>query len=563
MNAKNTIIGIGIFAAAVYLSFVVLFFFKLNTTVSDFSMSDVPNLNQYYYNISHGRPFQVTTYLEESAQFHNPYPYFNMLVLHAFLLPGLIVSLFYIPWPGINTMYAVFIIVNSLGVAFFTFKIIQRLSKPDAYLKAVLAFSVYMLSGILRQTVARGLAITMCGPFILAAYYFLISGKKSAFILSIVSVCLIQDDLAIFAITFLIVLLVFEKKHRNAIYLGLAFSIGYFILWNFIIQPALRYDLVLVNRGSTSMLQERFRQMPESLLLWRPDLKRALIVFSGLYLPVLAAVIIYRFFGVLRRMPWLKIFSFAFLAAAAHWVYGSFNLLGMYLVPPLTMVYLAFVLFFCGINFDWKKKITRGSSIVLFAVLGIYLAVNLMVMAPVLPYSLRSHAWKIAKQLTGVEIFKQNEAQKEIAGNKETIKTVKAIPADKSVAFWGNLSICAFMSDRNDFWYFPMYYDLADFLVIQKGAKYSWFGAGDFKDLDYKKPGFWGELYGHSTDETVSGQLVDKIKEYLVKNRGTHRVISDTKYVLVLEKVLRYKFYMPKSSVGFGWIAHYIGKNEL
>ncbi len=563
MNAKNTVIGIGIFAAVVFLSFVILFFFKLNTTVSDFSMSDVPNLNQLYYNISHGRPFQVTTYLEESAQFHNPYPYFNMMVLHGFFLTGLIVSLFYIPWPGINTMYAVFIIVNSLGVAFFTFKIIERLSRPNAYLKALLAFSVYLLSGILRQTVARGIPITMCGPFILAAYYFLISEKKYAFFITIVSLCLIQDDLAIFAITFLIVLLIFERKCKNAIYLSLAFSIGYFVLWNFIIQPALRYDLVLVNCESSSMLQERFRQMLESLFLWKLDLKRSLIVFSSFYLPVLAAIIIYRFFGVLRRQPWLKIFSFAFLAAAAHWAYGSFNLLGTYLMPALTMVYLTFILFLCGINFDWKKKITQRSSVVLLAVAGIYLVVNLIVMAPVLPYSLRSHAWKIVKQLTGVEIFQKNEAQKQIVSNKETIKIVKAIPADKSVVFWGNLSICAFMTDRNDFWFFPMYYDLADFLVIQKDAKYSWFEAGDLKDLDYKRPGFWGELYGHATNEVVSGQLVDKIREGLVNNRGTHRVMCDTKYVLVLERVMRYKFYTPKSSVGFGWIEHYTNKKEL
>ena len=562
MNAKNAVIGIGILALIVFVSFTVLFFFKLNTTVSDFSMSDVTNLSQFYYNIFHGRPLQVTTYLEESSQFHNPYPYFNTMVIHGFLLSGLIVSLFYIPWPGINTMYAVFIMFNFIGFAFFTFKIMQRLSPSDVYLKALLAFSVYLLSGILRQTVARGLAITMCGPFILAAYYFLISDKKYALFFTIASLCLIQEDLAIFAITFLIVLLFFEKKCKIAIYWSLAFSIGYFILWNFIIQPASRYDLVIVNRGSSSMLQERFHQILESLFSWKLYLKRSFVVFSGFYLPALAAIIIYRFFGVLRRQPWLKIFSFAFLAAAAHWAYGAFHSLGTYLMPPLTMVYLAFLLFLCGINFDWKKKITQRASVILLAAVGIFLVVNLIVMAPVLPYSLRSNMWKIVKQRTGVEIFQRNDVERQIVSNKETIKVVKAIPADKSVVFWGNQSICAFMSCRNDFWFFPMYYDLADFLVIQKGAEHSWFSAGDLKDLYYNRPGFWGRLYGHSTDEAVSGHLVDRIREDLVGNRGTHRVMCDTKYALVLERAIRYKFYMPESSMGLGWIAHYTGKRE-
>lgn len=564
MNAKNVIIGIGIFAAVVFLSFVAIFFYTLNTTVSDFSGGDVCNINQIYYNFFHGRPFQLTTYLGESVQFYNPYMYFNILVIHGYILSTAIVAFFYIFWPGVNTMYAVFIALNFFGFAFFTFKIVKRLSPSNAYLKSLLAFSVFLSSGYLLQTVAKGIHITLAGPFILAAYYFLISEKKYAFFLTIVSLCLIQEDLAIFAVTFLITLLIFEKKCKKAVYLSLAFSIGYFILWNFILQPVLRYDMILVDSRVSSMLSARFRGMLETLFPWRPDTRKCLVIFSGFYLPALAAVLIYRFFGVSRRLPWLKILSFVVLAPAAHLIYGTFCLFGPYLVPALTMAYLSFLLFLSGISFDWKKKVTRSSFAILSAVIGIFLTVDIIVMTPTLPFSPRIYTWKIIKKLTGIEIFQRKELQRQVANydewqkqtvsNKNTIKIVKDIPAEKSVVFWGNYIICGFLTDRNDFWLFPMCYDLVDFLVIQKDAKYSIFTAEGLKDLDYKELGFWDKICYVRFGGAVSGRLTDKIREDLVENRHTHRVACDTKYVLVLERLTGYKIYMPKSSIGFGWV---------
>ena len=562
MYAKNVVIGVGVFATVIFLSFIVLFFFTLNTTISDFSMGDASVINQMYYNFFNGRPFQISVCTEVPTQFINPYPYLNVLVMHGYILSAAIVSFFYVLWPGINTMYTVFIILNYVGFAFFTFKIIQRLSPSNAYLKSLLAFSVFLLSGYLRQTILCGYPITMCGPFILAAYYFLISGKKTAFFLTIVSLCLIQDDLAIFAITFLIVLLIFERKCKKIIYLSIAFSLGYFILWNFIMQSFLRHDLILVSNRVSSMLLVRFYEIVDTISLWRPDPKKWLTVYSSFYLPALAAIIIYRFFGSLRRLPWLKIFSFVFLAPIAHWIYGSYTLSGRHLLPALVMTYLSFLLFLSGINFDWKKRVALGSLIILFAAAGIFLSVNVVVMTPVLPFSPRIYTWKIVKQLTGIEIFKgdefhkkivnNDEWRKQVLSNKETIKTVKNIPTDKSVVFWGNYTIRGFITSRNDIWFFPLYYDLADFLVIQKGARYSSFVGEDLESLDYKRPELREKFY-NAPDGVLSDKLVEKIREELVDNKHTHRVMRDDAYVLVLERLMRYKFYIPKSSMGFVW----------
>lgn len=127
------------------------------------------------------------------------------------------------------------------------------------------------------------------------------------------------------------------------------------------------------------------------------------------------------------------------------------------------------------------------------------------------------------------------------------------ISRDKSVVFWGNYIMSAFITDRNDIWYFPMYYDLADFLLIQKDAKHSCFTANDLADLDYKKPGLQDSFY-EDINKPVSGQLTAKIMEDLVNNKRTHRVAYNSTYVLVLERLEHHKFYMPESSVGFGWL---------
>ena len=554
MNFKNLVIGIGSFAIMLFLLFVVLFFFKLNTTVSDFSGSDLTTNNQIFYNFFHGRPFQITIHTEDPKQYINPYPYLNAMTAHAWFLGVPFVALFYIIWPGINTMYAVFIIFNFFGFAFFTYKIIKQLSPEDVYLKWLLAFSIFLLSGILRQILFLGYVLLLSGPAMLAAYYFLISDKKTEFFISIVSLCLIQDDLAVFAILFLIALFISDKKYRKTVYPSLIFCLGYFVLWNFIIQPLLRYDLVLVGSKISVTFFSRINEMIGGFQLWRFTPKTILTVFSSIYLPGLVAVILYRSFGVLRRPPWPKMLALLFIAPAAYWIYGGYCLGSYHIYPVLPMAYLSFLIFLSCVNFDWKKKMTKRSFVILFAVVGIFLAVNILVMAPVLPYQLRSCVWKIVKKTTGVEVFQKNELQEQIPSNKATIKIVRAILSDRSVCFWGNFIIGGFISDRNDFWIFPMCYDLADYLVIQKDALFCHFTAEDLKDLDYKKPGLQYKLDGDlCARKVVSGQLVDKLKEDLVSNKQTHRIVRDDKYVLVLERVKRHKFYIPKSSMGLGW----------
>ncbi len=562
MNVKKNIIVIGIFAAIIFLSFVVAFFFTLNTTVSDFSGGDVQIANQLYYNFFHGRPLQFSVCPERPTEFYNPYPYLNILTIHSDVLSTAIVAFFYIFHSGINTMYAVFIILNYIGFAFFTFKIIERLSTSDVKLKSILAFSVFLLSGYLNHVIYKGGPQMICGPFILAAYYFLKAEKKTAFFLTIVSLCLIQDDLAIFAITFLIVLLIFEKRCKNAIYLSLAFSVGYIVVWYFMMQPFLRRDLVLVNNKSSSLLLARFQEMPGIISAWGLNPRAFLTVFSGFYLPILAAILIYRFFVRPGGLPWPKILSFIFLAPAVHWAYGICTLAARHLLLIMVMTYLAFLVFVGAMRFDWKKKMYPAQTAILLIAAGIFLCINFMVMTPALPFSPRISAWKAVKHLTGIEIFKSDgfrkkmaaddKWRKQIPSNKETIKIVNSIPKDRSIVFWGNCSIRGFITDRNDIWFFPLYYDLADFLVIQKDAKYSSSGMEDLKDLNYKEPALREKFY-NAVNGAVSDQLTEKIKKELVDNKHTHRVMRDDGYVLILERLARYKFYMPKSSMGFGW----------
>ena len=555
MTARRAIIGIGIFAMAIFVLLVVLAFVKLNTTVSDFSSSDAPFINQYYYNFFHGRMAQISIYTEFFSQFINPHPYLNFWVFHFNILAGAIVGLFYIFLPGINTMYAVILAINYIGFAFFTYKIMERLSPSHAYLKSLLAFSVFVLNGYLRQVLLSGMPITLCGPFILAAYYFLISGKRVPFFLTVVSLCLITEELAVFMLTFLTVMWFFEKRSRKVIYLSMAFAAAYFILWNFILQPALRYDLIPVTGNAQSMLLMRFRYMAGgglSFLLSIPP-KTALIVFSGFYLTILAAIAVYRFFGFSRPPEWTRIFYFIFLAPIAFWAYGIYSLSGRHLFPIMAMTYIAFLLLLSAVNFNWKKRLSLFSSVIAVFVSGIFLAVNVLVMAPALPFSLRSAIWNIVKRHTGAEIFNRNELQGQIATNKETIKVIRTIPKDKSITFWGNYTLSAFITDRNDIWFFPLYYDRADFLVIQKDAKCSYFGAEGMEDLNYNKPGIQDKFY-EGKYWTVSKKVVDRIKEELVDKEHAYRIFYDSSHVIILERLVKYKFEMPDNSMGFGWM---------
>jgi hypothetical protein len=510
---------------------------------------------RYYYNFFHGRLAQTSIYTEYFSQFINPHPYLNFWVFHFNILAGAIVGLFYIFLPGIYTMYAVILALNYIGFAFFTYKIMKRLSPSHAYLKSLLAFSVFALSGYLRQVLLAGMPITLCGPFILAAYFFLISGKRALFFLTVVSLCLITDELAVFMLTFLIVIWFFEKRSRKVIYLSMAFTAGYFILWNFILQPALRYDLIPVTGDAPSMLLIRFRQMTSTHIsfLLSVSPKDVLTVFSGFYLPILAAIAVYRFFGVLRAPEWAKIFSFVFLAPIAFWVYGVYSLSGRHLFPVMAMTYISFLILLSAVDFNWKKRLSLFSSIVAAFIVGIFLMVNVLVMAPALPFSLRSAIWNVVKRHTGAEIFSGNELQGQIATNKETIKVIRAIPKDRSVTFWGNYVLSAFITDRNDIWFFPLYYDRADLLVIQKDAKCSYFGAEGMEGLNYNKPGIQDKFY-EGKYRAVSEKIVDKIKEELIDKKRTHRIFYDSSHIVVLERPAKYKFEMPDKSVGFGWM---------
>ncbi|MEO5360030.1 MAG: DUF2079 domain-containing protein [Nitrospirota bacterium] len=561
IKAKNFIILFSVSAILLAIFFVFYFFLQLNSTAFVMSSGDVTVYLQSYYNFYNGRPFQNTT-ATECASFINPYPYINILVWHSYFLTSVVISAVYYFFPDINTLFLFYILFDYIGIAYFTYKILKILSFSDYKLKTLLAVSIFAISGYLRIIVANGIPSQIVGPFILAAYYFLIDNKKLPFIITTILICLIQDDLALFIITFALYIIIFEKQYRSYVYIPAVFAVIYFGVWSLLCQPAIRHDFI--NHHSSQLLfrLSAIKSIDPIIEMFRQPIRATASIFAPAMLYIVSGCIFYFYFDRMKKMYWLKILGLALIAPFFHFAYTVYTYADRHATVMFTIDYLILILFISNINFNIKLKSNIPLYIYLNSVFFSFIIINFLYLGG-LPYTLKNHTYWADKVETlvksfGIDLYlKRNNIEKERVSNKFVIDAMKKIPIQSSVVYWTNDTLEGFIVNRNDIWRFPMYYDLADYLIIQTDATSSIYQVKTKDDLNYKIPGVQDkQAYNFERDWSIPKSIVDEIKDDLVNKLKTHSVKYEGEHLLIIERINKYNFFMPESSLGLGWIKY-------
>jgi hypothetical protein len=148
---------------------------------------------------------------------------------------------------------------------------------------------------------------------------------------------------------------------------------------------------------------------------------------------------------------------------------------------------------------------------------------------------------------------KSREAER--LSNVAFISAMNNIPSDRSVVFWSNINTEAFIANRSDVWFFPNYFDLADFLVLQKGARRSFFEAKILPGETLREALKNGVAVS-TGDAIVEPAIVQVLVRDLVYVNKTHAILRDDDNILILMRNTHYEFVVPAHTVGFGWVTH-------
>ena len=475
---------------------------------------------------------------------HNPDAFIHANVIHVNWLPYLFAYLWaFHPTPA--CLYGLIFAWNLIGGAFFTHLILRRLSPDDSGPKIAFALSVLAIGGLLPIMAQMAQFLLFAGPVILAVYYCLLTKKLNLFLLAIAALCLVSEDSAMVAIAFLAYILLLEPGRKSFAWLGACVAIPYTALTLFWMQPASRIHLRLMEDSTTMHLVKEIFHMNLALLL--ENLKSLLPALTLLPAFLLGAFL----FGRPNKKQTLKIAGLALLPALPHW--GESFVVGgaHHLLPVFSFVYLALLRTIGGPNSEAKMSGHRRT----YAIAGsclLFFAVSLRALAGHLPNSLRLPIYRLAGQKAKADTLERGLAGGKHS-NRAVIAAALALPSDKSLSYLTNNQIPGFFLNRTDIWQFPDYFDLTDYLLIQKDAADAVFPFEPDAAKDLR-----ADLMISPRDikrnAPVTAAMIAKITETLVRKERTHKIIRNDEHVLILERSRPHSFFSPPETVGFGWL---------
>ncbi len=525
------------FSLSVFFIFLFLFFINLFSTLSEFAAGDACYHHQLLYNFLHGRIFQTSLYHIFGNITYNPYPYICQFADHV-NFTHYIFSIFYAILPNIYGLYLPVFIFVYLGLCYYSLKIFRRLS-PEQYKDKFLIFmSLFLISTFLVVIQYKAHPILYGGPFFFAAYYYLITKDRLKYILSVIALCLVSEDLALFFATFSCYVYIFEPEHRKFASLSFILSVFWVLLVTLVIQPAVRYDTFTASSSFTSFKLAKI--IKNNFAISMPNFSRQLIRWV-IFLPslIFAAA---AFYVNTRTINWKRILGLIFIAPVSTWFIGTFDFFSPYRLTPIFLcTFISLVIILAGGDLNiWKKNLIslkRRRLSLMF--LAIFVIANI-------GYLARAHFPVLCK-------FISKSAEAERLSNISLIQSINKIPRDKTMVFWCNMNAVGFFSGRSDIWFFPEYYDFSDFLVIQKDSRHSFFYAR-------KLP---GKTSAQSIQEGVKDSmwnaeikrdLVEALLRDLVYTDKTHDIFRNDDSVLILARKEKSEFKIPSTSLGFGWV---------
>ncbi len=526
------------------------FFLNLGTTTSAYSIGGVTAPHQFFYNFMNGRMFQTSLFASQLAGdsvgfSHNPYAYLHTYAIHVYLTPFLFAPLWNL-WPTLAWLYGLVVLVNYGAMGLFAWKTLRFLSPQSFRIKMLAAIGVLMSSGFLFTFQQNAQLILFGGPFVLAAFYFLLTRQKARFLVSMMLWCLTSEDAAMVAVTFSVYIYLFEKDARSYALLGGALAIVYLALVLLVIQPAARSELVLTGSTTTMLVLKHILHLDPSAIG---------TILMGLA-PVLfflpAFGITYVLFGK-PDISWIQLAGLAVIAPLPHWgecvVVGA----GHHLMPVIMFTFAAFVLML-GRTAEIQPDGTAVSGkrmAMLLCLLAIFVAGSFRVMITNLPDQILLPLSMLAGKSQKVQRLQENAREQK--SNQKLIAAVESLPGSASLAYLTNSSVEGFIAGRSDIWKFPDNYDLADYLVIQPNARQSFYSM-DIKENQGLVEAIANGKVAGLDDAYISEALVKTIVRDLVVGKKSHRVILDEPEVVLLERVQRHQMYIPPSTVGLGWL---------
>jgi hypothetical protein len=475
----------------------------------------------------------------------NPFPYANQAAGHINYTPYLF-SFVYALWSSINCLYLVVFLLNYIGIAYFTWKILKHLSSEETLIKFLWAFSLFASSSFILPLQDKCYFTLFSTPLVLAMYYFLIKGRKLVFFLITIFLCLTQEDVPLFVMSLSVYIFFFEPERRSYSYFSFGFALVYFIFAISIVQPAARYEFTTVT-GSLAM---------HNLKNLRP---LSIINFIKEILPIIAffpAFVLTCFiFKKAVKQNWLKITSLIFIAPLSHWGITAVEGAGAHLLFVVLCVFLALLLLIGSMKHSNNFSLV-SHRLFFIGILLIFFGFNVYLTRGDIPIPIKNFIKRTVfknNQKINADLAEQ-DTQRD--SNNNVIEAVRNISPDQSLVYWTNRGVDAFMSSRSDLWRFPMYFDLADFLVIQKDAKETFFQCELIREQGIKTSLDKGTHHSSGEKVVIPKEVIDEITHDLTINQKTHCIVTDSEHVLVLKRLQRHTFIIPPFSVGFEWISN-------
>ena len=539
-----------IVAVLLFCGILIGFFSNLHTTIADSSTGGAAWPMQLFHNVLHGRPLQSSLYASLLAGLsvgfsHNPHAYIHAFVVHVNLTPYLLAPLWNLH-PTLWWLYALVLLVNYVGWSYFAWKILRLLSPASAASKTALAIALLLSSGFFFTLQQKAQLLLFSGPLILAAYDSLLRRRPGWFLASIGLLCLISEDAAVLAGTFALYLILFEPAYRKPAAWAGALSLGYLAVLLFIVQPAARAELTLLAPTNMEFV------LRHVTLANVKDLPIQLLPAWG-FLPAFAIAIL--LFGRptirLRQLAGLLV-----VAPLAHW--GEIVLVsaGHHLMPVISCLFLALILVLgsCPDVPTSSRLLSRRQIVTGLLCTGLFILLTLRAVATNMPAQIRPAAYRLAGKPEAARALEQQA--KEIASNRRVLDVIRTIPPDRSLVFLINSSLEGFIAGRSDLWKFPDYYDVADFLVVQRDARHAFFAFTPSPGLALPTVIRQGHVDLFDATSVTDG-MVQALIEGLVHRAKTHRIRRDGPHVVVLERLTRHPAVVPPTTVGFGWMRNF------
>jgi hypothetical protein len=227
-----------------------------------------------------------------------------------------------------------------------------------------------------------------------------------------------------------------------------------------------------------------------------------------------------------------------FLAPLSHWASLVVNI-GVHFMPVVVFTLIALTLAISRSTLTLPEKWTWQNGVAL-ALIGFYLAGN------VSAFGYR-HRHYIGNQYADEE-----------RANAHCLQNINHfVPVDKGLSYWTARGLDGFLGNRSDLWRFPHYFDQADFLVMQKNAKNTFFQAKISPGQDIYQALRNGTDHSTAEEVSIDNKIIEAICDKLVKVDRSYTIFHDDPEMVILKRKESIRFEQPPETRGFGFLNNF------